>query len=216
MKEFTNWSDTKQLKELITNPLIEVGEGSYYSGYYGNQNFEDGCVRYLWGDEKTKDLFNPIEDFGWKMDKLIIGNYVCIAGGATILMGGNHNHHPDWITVYPFAGHIKESYAPKGDTVIKSDAWIGMNAMIMPGVTIGEGAIVASGSIVVGDVPPYTMVGGNPAKAIKKRFTDEEIKQLLTIRWFDWTADELKNAEPILMSQSIDKLYEYYQENILN
>lgn len=90
MKEFTNWSDTKQLKELITNPLIEVGEGSYYSGYYGNQNFEDGCVRYLWGDEKTKDLFNPIEDFGWKMDKLIIGNYVCIAGGATILMGGNH------------------------------------------------------------------------------------------------------------------------------
>ena len=88
--------------------------------------------------------------------------------------------------------------------------------MIMPGVTIGEGAIVASGSIVVGDVPPYTMVGGNPAKAIKKRFTDEEIKQLLTIRWFDWTADEIKNAEPILMSQSIDKLYEYYQENILN
>ena len=101
-------------------------------------------------------------------------------------MGGNHNHHSEWITVYPFAEQIKQSYEPKGDTVIQSDAWIGMNAIIMPGVTIGEGAIVAAGSVVSKDVPPYTIVGGNPAKEIKKRFTDIEINMLMEMGWFDW------------------------------
>ncbi|MGX7417321.1 CatB-related O-acetyltransferase [Carnobacterium gallinarum] len=214
MKHFNNWSETKYLKDIVTNPLIEVGEFSYYSGYYDNQDFEDGCVRYLWGDKKTKDLFNPIKDFSWEMDKLIIGNYVCIASGATILMGGNHNHHPDWITVYPFANHIQQSYLPKGNTVIKSDAWIGMNAMIMPGITIGEGAIIAAGSVVTKNVPPYTIVGGNPATSIKKRFSKKEIELLLEIRWFDWTLQQITQAESILMSGSIAKLYNYYQENI--
>ena len=87
---------------------------------------------------KILHLINPIEDHGWHLDKLIIGNYVCIASGVIILMGGNHNHHLEWITVYPFVEQIENSYEPKGDTIIESDAWIGMNAMIMPGVTIGE------------------------------------------------------------------------------
>ncbi|EOP88985.1 hypothetical protein IGM_02873 [Bacillus cereus HuB4-4] len=90
---FNHWSETKYIKDIVTNPLIEVGEYSYYSGYYGHQNFEDGCVRYLWGDAKSQALFNPIEQMGWHLDKLIIGNYVCIASGVVILMGGNHNHH---------------------------------------------------------------------------------------------------------------------------
>lgn len=208
---YKHWSEIKYLKDIVTNPLIEVGAYSYYSGYYGDQNFEDGCVRYLWGDEYSQKLFNPIEDYGWHLDKLIIGNYVCIASGAVILMGGNHNHHTEWITVYPFAEEVSRSYEPKGDTVIASDAWIGMNAMIMPGVKIGEGAIIAAGSVVIRDVPPYTIVGGNPAKAIRKRFSDQEIELLLEMRWFDWQRELVELAIPLLSSGSIEQLYQFYK-----
>ncbi|SMF73170.1 chloramphenicol O-acetyltransferase type B [Paenibacillus uliginis N3/975] len=211
---FDHWSEIKYLKDIVKNPMIKVGEYSYYSGYYDNHDFEDGCVRYLWGDEKSRKLFNPIEDHGWHIDKLIIGNYVCIASGVIILMGGNHNHHPEWITVYPFVEQIKTSYAPKGDTVIESDAWIGMNAMIMPGVTIGEGAIVAAGSVVAKDVPPYTIVGGNPAQQIKKRFTDEEIEKLKEMRWFDWEREKVEQVSHILSSSSVNQLYDFYQKEI--
>lgn len=214
-ENYKNWSEVKFLKDIVTNPLITVGKNSYYSGYYENNHFEKGCVRYLWGDEETRDLFNPQEDFGWELDRLIIGNYVCIASGVVILLGGNHNHRPDWITVYPFSGQIQQSFEPRGNTVIKSDAWIGMGATIMPGVTIGEGAIVAAGSMVVKDVPPYTIVGGNPAKLIKKRFSDEEVAMLLDMRWFDWEDEMIQKAEPILMSQNINQLYQFYKHNIL-
>lgn len=212
--QFNHWSEIKYLKDIVTNPMIEVGEYSYYSGYYDNHDFEDGCVRYLWGDEKSRKLFNPIEDNGWHLDKLIIGNYVCIASGVIILMGGNHNHHSEWITVYPFVEQIETSYEPKGDTIIENDAWIGMNAMIMPGVTIGEGAIVAAGSVVSKDVPPYTIVGGNPAKEIKKRFTDKEIEKLKEMRWFDWEREKIERAIHILSSSSINQLYDFYQREI--
>lgn len=211
---FEHWSEIKYLKDIVTNPMITVGEYSYYSGYYDHHDFEDGSVRYLWGDEKSRRLFNPIEDHGWHIDKLIIGNYVCIASGVIILMGGNHNHHPEWITVYPFVDQIENSYAPKGDTIIESDAWIGMNAMIMPGVTIGEGAIVAAGSVVAKDVPPYTIVGGNPAKEMKKRFTDGEIEKLKEMRWFDWEREKVERAGQILSSSSVNQLYDFYQKEI--
>lgn len=213
-QRFNHWSEIKYLKDIVTNPMIEVGEYSYYSGYYDNQNFEDGCVRYLWGDEKSRKLFNPIEDYGWHLDKLIIGNYVCIASGVIILMGGNNNHHPEWITVYPFVEQIESSYEPKGNTIIENDAWIGMNAMIMPGVTIGEGAIVAAGSVVAKDVPPYTIVGGNPAKEIKKRFTDKEIEKLQEMRWFDWEREKIDRASHIMSSSSINQLYDFYKREI--
>lgn len=212
---FKNWSDTKDLRDLITNPLIKVGKHSYYSGYYENSNFEDGCVRYLWGDQKTKAAFNPTKEFGWDLDKLIIGNYVAIASGVIILMGGNHNHRTDWITIHPFENHFKDSFQNKGDTIIKSDAWLGMNSMIMPGVTIGQGAIVAARSVVTKDVAPYTIVGGNPARLIKKRFTDEQIEMLMELRWFDWTDKQITQCEDILMSSNIEQLYDFYQENIL-
>ena len=125
-------------------------------------------------------------------------------------MGGNHNHHSEWITVYPFVEQIGQSFEPKGDTVIKSDAWIGMNAIIMPGVSIGEGAIVAAGSVVSKNVPPYTIVGGNPAKEIKKRFTDSEINKLMEMRWFDWDRELVERAIPLLSTSSIDQLYDFY------
>lgn len=213
-ENYNNWSDIKYLDEIITNPLITVGRKSYYSGYYDNFPFENGCVRYLWGDEKSRALFNPEEQFGWKLDRLSIGNYVCVASGATILLGGNHNHRSDWISVYPFPQTIQQSFESKGDTIIKSDAWIGMGATIMPGVTIGEGAIIAAESVVIKDVEPYTVVAGNPAKPIKKRFTDEEIEQLLEIRWFDWSDEEVDQAVPFIMDGDVSKLYDYYKKNI--
>ncbi|OAX47945.1 CatB-related O-acetyltransferase [Paenibacillus sp. AD87] len=215
INQFNHWSEIKYLKDIVTNPLIEVGDYSYYSGYYdNNSSFEDGCVRYLWGDEKSRSLFNPIEEFGWQIDRLIIGNYVCIAAGVVILMGGNNNHHAEWITVYPFADQISHSFSPKGDTIIESDAWIGMNAMIMPGVTIGEGAIVAAGSVVTKDVAPYTIVGGNPAKEVRKRFSEEEIMKLKEMRWFDWKRESIEAVTNLLSSSSIDELYEHYLSEI--
>ncbi|MBO0429505.1 CatB-related O-acetyltransferase [Vagococcus fluvialis] len=211
---YNNWSDTKYIKDIITNPLITAGNKSYYSGFYSNHSFENGCVRYLWGDETTVDLFNPKEQFGWELDHLEIGNYVCIASGATILLGGNHNHRSDWVSVYPFPQTIQKSFKNKGDTIIKSDAWIGMNATIMPGVTIGEGAIIAAESVVIKNVEPYTVVAGNPAKKIKNRFTDEEINLLLELRWFDWSDEEVEKAIPLIMSQNIKGLYDYYLKYI--
>lgn len=211
---YHNWSDTKYIKDIITNPLITAGNKSYYSGFYSNHLFENGCVRYLWGDETTVDLFNPKEQFGWELDRLEIGNYVCIASGATILLGGNHNHRSDWVSVYPFPQTIQKSFKNKGDTIIKSDAWIGMNATIMPGVTIGEGAIIAAESVVIKNVEPYTVVAGNPAKKIKNRFTDEEINLLLELRWFDWSDEEVEKAIPLIMSQNIKGLYDYYLKYI--
>ncbi|MGL5685304.1 MAG: CatB-related O-acetyltransferase [Vagococcus fluvialis] len=211
---YNNWSDTKYIKDIITNPLITAGNKSYYSGFYSNYSFENGCVRYLWGDETTVDLFNPKEQFGWELDRLEIGNYVCIASGATTLLGGNHNHRSDWVSVYPFPQTIQKSFKNKGDTIIKSDAWIGMNATIMPGVTIGEGAIIAAESVVIKNVEPYTVVAGNPAKKIKNRFTDEEINLLLELRWFDWSDEEVEKAILLIMSQNIKGLYDYYLKHI--
>lgn len=211
---YNNWSDTKYIKDIITNPLITAGNKSYYSGFYSNHSFENGCVRYLWEDETTVDLFNPKEQFGWELDRLEIGNYVCIASGATILLGGNHNHRSDWVSVYPFPQTIQKSFKNKGDTIIKSDAWIGMNATIMPGVTIGEGSIIAAESVVIKNVEPYTVVAGNPAKKIKNRFTDEEINLLLELRWFDWSDEEVEKAIPLIMSQNIKGLYDYYLKYI--
>ncbi|MBO0443527.1 CatB-related O-acetyltransferase [Vagococcus fluvialis] len=211
---YNNWSDTKYIKDIITNPLITAGNKSYYSGFYSSHSFENGCVRYLWGDETTVDLFNPKEQFGWELDRLEIGNYVCIASGATILLGGNHNHRSDWVSVYPFPQTIQKSFKNKGDTIIKSDAWIGMNATIMPGVTIGEGAIIAAESVVIKNIEPYTVVAGNPAKKIKNRFTDEEINLLLELRWFDWSDEEVEKAILLIMSQNIKGLYDYYLKHI--
>lgn len=209
---YTHWSEIKYLKDIVTNPLIEVGDYSYYSGYYGNHSFEDGCVRYHWGDEKSRNLFNPIESNNWTLDKLIIGRYVCIASGVIILMGGNHNHNPNWITVYPFEKYIADSYAPKGDTIIGNDVWIGMEAIIMPGVKIGDGAIIGARSVVTKNVESYSVVCGNPAKEIKKRFSDADIEKLKEIRWFDWDKDEVSNISHILSSSSIDELYDYYKD----
>lgn len=134
-----------------------------------------------------------------------IGKFCSLAEDITIMLGGNHR--TDWISTYPF-GHINRVQlgywkadghpATRGDVVIGDDVWIGQNATIMSGVTIGSGAVVAACSVVTKDVPPYGIVGGNPAKFIRQRFDDETCALLLELRWWDLPEETVKELAPIL------------------
>ncbi|MGG0591310.1 CatB-related O-acetyltransferase [Priestia megaterium] len=154
--------------------------------------------------------YGPLEVHYWGADneKLTIGNYVSIASGVQFLLGGNHRH--DTFSTYPFKvkmlGYSKEAWS-KGPIVVADDVWIGTNAMIMSGVTIGKGAVIAAGSIVTKDVPPYAIVGGNPAKLIKYRFDEEVRNELLK---FDFSQI---NEEFVRSNQN--ELYEKLDQNIL-
>lgn len=140
-----------------------------------------------------------------------IGNFCSIAFGVQIFVGGNHR--VDWISTFPF-GHTSVETFPikllghphtKGDVIIKNDVWLGANSTIMSGVTIGNGAVVAAHSVVTKDVPDYCIVAGNPARIIKKRFSDEQIKDLLEIAWWDLPDDKIFPLVPLLCSGKIDE-----------
>lgn len=195
----------KIIKDHVTNPNIGAGKYSYYSGYYHGHSFDD-CARYLIPDRDD-------------VDKLIIGSFCSIGTGASFIMAGNQGHRHDWISSFPFYYMSEvdafsksiDAYESAGDTVIGNDVWIGAEAMIMPGVKIGDGAVVGSRSLVTRDVEPYTIVGGNPAKAIRKRFSDHHINLLLEIKWWEWDETILSEAIPIICSGDIERLYEFYK-----
>ncbi|WP_299675705.1 CatB-related O-acetyltransferase [uncultured Tenacibaculum sp.] len=185
------------LKNVIKNPNIIVGDYTYYDDFENVENFEKN-VKY---------------HFDFTGDKLIIGKFCMIASGVSFIMNGA-NHLTDAISTYPFAifgnGWEKsmegKSYPNKGDVVIGNDVWIGHNATIMAGVTIGDGAIIATNSTVIKDVAPYSIVGGNPAKEIKKRFNEETIDELLMLKWWDWPIEKITENLQNLTGNSIDKL----------
>ena len=127
---------------------------------------------------------------------LQIGQFCSIAEGVTIFLGGEHR--PDWVTTYPFnvlrretAGHVKGHPKTKGDVKIGNDVWIGNSATIMPGIQIGDGAIIATNSVVTKNVEPYSIVGGNPAKLIRDRFDENTIRSLIKLKWWDWPIDKI-------------------------
>ncbi|EKO3437696.1 type B chloramphenicol O-acetyltransferase [Vibrio fluvialis] len=199
----------KPLTEQVTNPNIHVGRHSYYSGYYHGHSFDD-CVRYL----------NPDRD---DVDRLTIGAFCSIGSGAVFMMAGNQGHRTDWISTFPFFYMENEHFTDaadgfvrSGDTVIGNDVWIGSEAMIMAGVTIGDGAIIASRAVVTKDVAPYEIVGSNPAKHIRFRFEPEQIEKLLEMQWWHWRDSQLKGAMKLLTSGDIDGLYQYWQSKIRN
>lgn len=140
---------------------------------------------------------------------LKIGKFCSIAEGVTIMLGGEHR--TDWVTTYPFnallegAEQFKGHPKSKGDVIIGNDVWIGREALIMSGVTIGNGAVVAAGSVVTKNVPPYTIVGGNPAKVIRSRFHERIINALQNIMWWDWPIDKIRKSLPLLLSGNVDK-----------
>ncbi|MCC6413596.1 MAG: CatB-related O-acetyltransferase [Saprospiraceae bacterium] len=180
------------LKNIVKNPNIVVGDYTYYDDFENPENFEKN-VRYL---------------FDFTGDKLIIGKFCMIASGVTFIMNGA-NHLTDALSTYPFAifgngwEHAMEgkTYPFKGNTVVGNDVWIGYNAVIMPGVTIGDGAIIGSCSVVTKDVPPYAIVGGNPAQVLRKRFSDEQIEKLLEMKWWDKTAAEITSMLSFLVGK---------------
>ena len=144
--------------------------------------------------------------------KLVVGNFCSIPSDVNIYLGGNPR--TDWVTTYPF-GHMNTDIfdnfngvgnpSTKGDVVIGNDVCIGSNVTIMSGVTIGDGVVIANNSHVVKDVEPYSLIGGNPAKLIKYRFTPEQIEKLLEIKWWYWDDEKINTFTPLLCNNNIDE-----------
>lgn len=188
------------LDQQVTQPNIRVGRFSYYSGYYHGHSFDD-CARYILPDENA--------------DKLIIGSFCSIGSGAAFIMAGNQGHRNDWISSFPFfwmpdvpafAG-AQNGFRAAGDTVIGHDVWIGTEAIIMPGIQVGDGAIIGTRAVVSRNVESFTIVGGNPATPIRKRFDDDDIAKLSTMQWWHWSDDRLHEAMPLLCSGDIAGLH---------
>ena len=185
------------LKNIIKNPNIIVGDYTYYDDFEDVHNFEKN-VKY---------------HFDFTGDQLIIGKFCMIASDVKFIMNGA-NHLSNAISTYPFAvfGNGWESamegktYPNKGNIEIGNDVWIGYNATIMAGVKIGDGAIIATNSTVVSDVEPYTIVGGNPAREIKKRFSPEIVERLLKLQWWNWDIEKITKNVQNLTDLDIDKL----------
>ncbi|WEM44899.1 CatB-related O-acetyltransferase (plasmid) [Photobacterium sp. DA100] len=211
---FPSWLGGYEVREHVRNPNISVGEHTYYSGYYHDKHFEDHCVRYLLGDHSSRAVWES-GIFG-EVDQLIIGKYCSIASGATFMLAGNQGHRHDWISSFPFdvgkfGDKVKSGFERAGDTVIGNDVWIGSECVIMPGVTIGDGAVIGARAVVTKDVAPYAVIVGNPGQEIKKRFSDAHIAKLLEMKWWDWPLKRLQENMDLMCSTDIDALFERYQ-----
>ncbi|MDJ1131444.1 CatB-related O-acetyltransferase [Streptomyces iconiensis] len=185
------------LKPLVTSGLIEVGEFSYYDDPDDPTAFETRNVLYHYGPEK-----------------LVIGKFCALGTGTRFVMNGA-NHRMDGPSTFPFpimGGSWAEHFdllgdlPSRGDTVVGNDVWFGHGATVMPGVRVGHGAIVASGAVVVDDVPDYGIVGGNPARLIRTRYDERDVARLLALAWWDWPLDHLTAHVSTLMSGSVDDL----------
>lgn len=189
------------LKPLVSNPNILVGDYSYYDDPDGPEHFESRCVLY---------------HFPFVGDRLVIGKFCALARGVKFIMNGA-NHALGGFSTYPFSifGNGWEIAEPppealpyKGDTVIGNDVWLGYDSLVMPGVKIGDGAIVAARSVVVSDVPAYAVVGGNPSRVLRQRFSAEVTSELQTIRWWDWPADKVTRNLHAIVGADIASLRE--------
>jgi virginiamycin A acetyltransferase len=188
------------IKNTVKNPNIIVGDYTYYDDPEDSENFER----------------NVLYHFPFIGDRLVIGKFCAIARGARFIMNGA-NHKISGISTYPFQifGNGWEAVTPgpgtlpyKGDTIVGNDVWIGYEALIMPGVKIGDGAIISSRSVVVSDVPAYTISGGNPARPIKQRFPPEIVAELESIAWWDWPVEKITRHLPLIVSADVGRLRE--------
>lgn len=180
------------LRPLISSPKIVVGEYTYYDDPDDATGFEQHNVLYGYGPER-----------------LIIGKYCAIASGTRFIMAGA-DHPAMGVSTFPFTifggewadrtmGLLSE-IPSRGDTVVGNDVWFGYRSLVMPGARIGDGAVVAAGAVVTADVPPYTIVGGNPAKSIRQRFADADVERLRRAAWWDWPVEVVTEHAHTLMS----------------
>lgn len=178
-------------KELFDDPRISIGD----------HTFGDLHIRYFLPDAK-----------------ITIGRFCSIGAQVMLFPGGNH--HTEWFSTYPFMSLPEvwpeapkvPSHTAKGDIVIGNDVWIGSNSLILSGVTIGDGAVIGARAVVSRNVPPYTIVAGNPAKPVRKRFDDATIARLLALKWWDWPIEKIRAKLPALCSDNLNALLEEAEE----
>jgi virginiamycin A acetyltransferase len=190
------------IKPTIKNPNIIVGDFTYFS----DVDFENHVTHFY------PDFYN---------DKLIIGKFCQIAAGVEFIMNGA-NHQMNCVSTFPFYIFEKwNEHAPsldkmplKGDTVIGNDVWIGQNAVILPGVKIGDGVIIGTKSVVGSGAEPYSIMAGNPAKVIRKRFDDELIELMLKLKWWDLPVEEINTLIPLLHNNNLEHVKEKIKEII--
>lgn len=197
----TNDKEIVYLKNVITDPNIIVGEYTIYNDFVnGPRQFERNNVLYHY----------PINK-----DKLVLGKFCSIACGSRFLFTSG-NHSLSSLSTYTFPvffeewgldkANITDAWDNKGDIIIGNDVWIGYEAVIMSGVTIGDGAIIGTRAVVTKDVPPYTIVGGVPAKPIRKRFSEETISRLLELKWWDWSRERIASHIDSIQAGDLDRL----------
>ena len=193
--------ETIYLKHVITNPNITVGDFTIYN------DFSDDPISF----EKNNVLYHyPINN-----DKLQIGKFCSIACGAKFIFN-SANHTLSSLSTYPFPLFFEEwgsdkkdvtnAWDNKGDIIIGNDVWLGYESVVLAGVTIGDGAIIGARSVVIKDVPPYTIVGGVPAKTIRRRFAEEIISALLRSKWWDWSEERIRKNLRAIQTGNIDQL----------
>lgn len=197
----TGDKQTIYLKNVITNPNINIGDYTIYNDFVN--------------DPVLFEKHNVLYHYPINHDKLIIEKFCSIACGARFLFN-SANHTLTSLSTYPFPLLFEEweldikdvstAWDNKGDIVVGNDVWIGYEAVIMAGVTIGDGAIIASRAVVTKDVPPYTIAGGVPAKPIKKRFAEDIISYLLEIQWWDWPIERIAQNIDVIKSGCIEQL----------
>jgi virginiamycin A acetyltransferase len=188
------------LKPLVDSANVEIGDYTYYDDPAGPEHFLEKCVLY---------------HYDFVGDRLSIGRFCALAEGVTFIMNGA-NHAAGGFSTYPFnifgkgweTGFDPQSWADenRGDTTVGNDVWIGMQATILPGVTIGDGAIVAAKAVVSADVPPYSVVAGNPARVVRMRFDEATVARLLAVAWWNWPVERLSRHLDAIRGADIDRL----------
>lgn len=185
------------LRPLVRHPNIEVGEYTYYDHPERALDFEEDAFLYAFGPER-----------------LVIGRFCAIAAGVRFLMGGA-NHADLGPSTFPFGifgapwDHTMDlvmSAPSRGDTVVGHDVWFGYEAIVLPGVRVGNGAVIAAGSVVSADVPPYAIVAGNPARVVRRRYEDADVERLQRAAWWDWPAAAITEHARTIMAGTPEQL----------
>lgn len=188
------------LNALVNRPNIEIGDYTYYDDPDGPDKFVERCV---------------LHHYDFIGDRLVIGKFCAIAEGAQFIMNGA-NHAMSGFSTYPFNifGHgWEKGFDPstwtremRGDTMVGHDVWIGMKSVILPGITIGHGSVIAAKAVVSHDVPPFAIVAGNPAKVVTMRFDRKTVERLLAAAWWDWPVDKITRNLDAIRGADIDRL----------